>query len=92
MNEWIEEGLKGMDLNNQILQQQPKKRVASGLEEIPSDRFVWKDLVIFFSFHFFNLWLPEKNSRSVLPLIAFLGQYWSSNSIWGSLQDVPRSN
>ena len=35
MNERIEEGLKGMDLKNQILQQQPKKKkVASGLEEI----------------------------------------------------------
>ena len=52
MNERIEEGLKGMDLKNQILQQQPKKKVASGLEEIPSDRFVWKDLVIFFLFIF----------------------------------------
>ena len=40
MNERIEEGLKGMDLKNQILQQQPRKKVASGLEEIPSDRFV----------------------------------------------------
>ena len=39
MNERIEEGLKGMDLKNQILQQ-PKKKVASGLEEIPSDWFV----------------------------------------------------
>ena len=38
MNERIEEGLKGMDLKNQILQK--KKKVASGLEEIPSDRFV----------------------------------------------------
>ena len=26
MNERIEEGLKGMDLKNQILQQQPKKK------------------------------------------------------------------
>ena len=37
MNERIEEGLKGMDLKNQILQ---KKKIAIGLEEIPSDRFV----------------------------------------------------
>ena len=35
MNERIEEGLKGMDLKNQILQQQQKKKkVVSGLEEI----------------------------------------------------------
>ena len=41
MNERTEEGLKGMDLKNQILQQQPKrKKFANGLEEIPSDRFV----------------------------------------------------
>ena len=40
MNERIEEGLKGMDLKNQILQQHQKKNVAGGLEEIPSDRFV----------------------------------------------------
>ena len=73
MNERIEEGLKGMDLKNQILQQQPKKKVASGLEEIPSDRFVWKDLVIFLFFSFFSSLTPWKNSRSVSPLIAFLG-------------------
>ena len=52
MNERIEEGLKGMDLKNQILQQQPKKKVAIEIEEIPSDRFDWKDFVIFFSFLF----------------------------------------
>ena len=40
MNKRIEEGLKGMDFKNQILQQPKKKKVASGLEEIPSDRFV----------------------------------------------------
>ena len=33
MNERIEEGIKGMDLKNQILQKK-KKNVASGLEEI----------------------------------------------------------
>ena len=37
----MKEGLKGMDLKNQILQQQPKKKkIASGLEEIPSDQCV----------------------------------------------------
>ena len=51
LREWI---WKIKYYNNQ------KKKVASGLEEIPSDRFVWKDLVIFFSFLFFHLWLPEK--------------------------------
>ena len=39
MNKRIEEGLKGMDFKNQILQQQPKKKVAIEIEEIPSDRF-----------------------------------------------------
>ena len=34
MNERIEEGLEGMDLKNQI--KKIKKKVASGLEDIPS--------------------------------------------------------
>ena len=69
MNERIEEGLKGMDLKNQILQQQPKKKIASGLEEIPSDRFVWKDLVIFF---FFFLIFDSLNKFSFYTALNFL--------------------